>query len=145
MRLITWSPITKPTNVFNGIDSWFNNVSSDFPSFFNGVSSWRPTFEVLNTENAYRVRAELPGMIKKDVNIEVANNILTISGERKDTMNNLDNNYSEFAYGEFSRSFNLPDDTEENKIKASMKDGVLALEIPRMEPLKPEVKKIKIK
>ena len=145
MRLITWSPITKPANVFNEIDSWFNNVSSDFPSFFNGVSSWRPTFEVLNTENAYRVRAELPGMIKKDVNIEVANNILTISGERKDTMNNLDNNYSEFAYGKFSRSFNLPDDTEENKIKASMKDGVLALEIPRMEPLKPEVKKIKIK
>ena len=145
MRLITWSPITKPANVFNGIDSWFNNVSSDFPSFFNGVSSWRPTFEVLNTENAYRVRAELPGMIKKDVNIEVANNILTISGERKDTMNNLDNNYSEFTYGEFSRSFNLPDDTEENKIKASMKDGVLALEIPRIEPLKPEVKKIKIK
>ena len=145
MRLITWSPITRPANVFNEIDSWFNNVSSDFPSFFNGVSSWEPTFEVLNTENAYRVRAELPGMIKKDVNIEVANNILTISGERKDTMNNLDNNYSEFAYGKFSRSFNLPDDTEENKIKASMKDGVLALEIPRMEPLKPEVKKIKIK
>ena len=145
MRLITWSPITKPVNAFNEINNLFNNVSSDFPSFFNGASSWEPTFEVLNTENAYRVRAELPGMIKKDVNIEVANNILTISGERKDTMNNLDNNYSEFAYGKFSRSFNLPDDTEENKIKASMKDGVLALEIPRIEPLKPEVKKIKIK
>ena len=71
MRLITWSPTTQSATVLNEIDSWFNNVSSDFPSFINGVSSWKPTFEVLNTENAYRVRAELPGMIKKDVNIEV--------------------------------------------------------------------------
>ena len=144
MKLITWSPITRPATIFNEIDSWFNNVSSDFPSLVNGITSWRPKFEVLNTESAYRVRAEIPGMTKKDINIEVTDNLLTISGERKASKNE-DHNYSEFSYGKFSRSFNLPDDVEENKIKASMKDGVLALKIPRMEPVKPDIKKISIK
>ena len=144
MKLITWSPITKPATIFNELDSWFNNVASDFPSLVNGITSWRPRFEVLNTSNAYRVRAEIPGMSKKDINIQVSDNVLTISGERKNT-DNTENDYSEFSYGKFSRSFNLPDDVEENKIKASMKDGVLALKIPRMEPVKPDIKKISIK
>ena len=144
MKLITWSPITRPATLFNEIDSWFNNVSSDFPSLVNGIASWRPKFEVLNTESAYRVRAEIPGMSKKDISIEVADNLLTISGERKATKDD-NHNYSEFSYGKFSRSFDLPDDVEENKIKASMKDGVLALEVPRMKPVKPDVKKIEIK
>ena len=143
MQLITWGPTTRPANVFNELDSWFNNVSSDFPSFLNEASSWKPRFEVLNTDTAYRVRAEIPGMSKKDIYIEVIDKVLTISGERKDN-NSSKNDYSEFSYGEFSRSFNLPDDVEDNKIKASMKDGVLALAIPRMEPVKPDVKKIQI-
>tara|TARA_Y100000590_G_C15731579_1_gene1017227 strand:+ start:2432 stop:2869 length:438 start_codon:yes stop_codon:yes gene_type:complete len=145
MRLITWRPISRTNTIFNEIDNWFNSVSSNLPYGFNENSIWEPKFEVLNIDNAYRIRAEIPGMVKKDVNIEVVDNQLTISGERKIDHKDLDNNYSEFSYGKFSRSFNLPDDVLENKIKASMKDGVLALEIPRMEQLKSEVKKIQIK
>ncbi len=145
MKLITWSPIERPATIFNGIDSWFNNVSSDFPTMFNGIAHWKPKFEVLNTDKAYRIRAEIPGMSKKDVHIEVKENTLIISGERKNTVDYSDDNYSEFSYGKFSRIFNLPDDVEENKIKASMKEGVLALEIPRMAPVVPDVKKIEIK
>ena len=77
MRLITYSPITRPSAIFNELDRWFNNITSDMPSI------WKPRFEVLDMDNAYRVRAELPGMDKKDVNIEVENDILTISGEKK--------------------------------------------------------------
>ena len=145
MKLITWSPITRPATIFNELDSWFNNVSSDFPSLINGITSWKPRFEVLDTESEYRVRAEIPGMSKKDIGIEVIDNILTISGERKTANNRSEDDYSEFSYGKFSRSFNLPEDVEENKIKASMKDGVLALGIPRMKAVKPDVKKIEIK
>ena len=144
MKLITWNPITRPTTIFNELDSWLNNTAYDFPSLVNGITFWKPKFEVLNTETAYRIRAEIPGMSKKDIIIEVADNLLTVSGERKATKNK-NHNYSEFSYGKFSRSFNLPDDVEENKIKASMKDGVLALEVPRMKPVKPDVKKIEIK
>ena len=143
MTLIKWNPTIRPT-LFNEIDSWFNNVSSDFPALFNETSEWKPRFEVLNDKKAYRVRADLPGMVKNDVNIEINDDIITIKGERKNNNSNSDN-YSEFTYGKFSRSFNLPDDVKQDAIKASMKDGVLALEIPRMEKIDSKVKKITIK
>ena len=138
MRLITYSPITRTSNLFNEIDRWFDNIAIN-------PSIWKPGFEVLDMDTSYRVRAELPGMDKKDVNIEIQNDVLTISGEKKYNNENLDSNYSEFSYGEFSRSFNLPDDVKGNNIKASMRNGILALEIPRSKKIKPDVKRISIK
>tara|TARA_Y100000590_G_scaffold434446_1_gene552646 strand:- start:1074 stop:1502 length:429 start_codon:yes stop_codon:yes gene_type:complete len=142
MKLITWNPITRPVNIFNDLDNLFN----DFGNFrlLDQKTSWKPRFEVLNTDITYCIRAELPGMSKKDVNIELENNVLTLSGERK-WNNQDDNNYSEFSYGNFLRSFNLPDDVKEDKIKASMKDGVLSIQVPRLAKVKPDVKKIAIK
>jgi len=143
MTLIKWNPVVRPT-LFNEIDSWFNSLSSDLPTFSNEKSKWRPHFEVLNGNDAYRVRADLPGLDKKNVDIEIKDDILTIKGERKNDSINQ-NDYSEFTYGEFARSFSLPDDVKLEGIKASMKDGVLALEIPRMEKVDPKVKRISIK
>jgi len=137
MRLITYSPITKTSNIFNQLDSWFNNIAIN-------PNIWKPSFEVLDMDNSYRVRAELPGMNKKDVNIEIQSDVLTISGEKKFQDKNLDSNYSEFSYGNFSRSFNLPEDVKGDKIKASMKNGILALEIPRSEKVKSNIKRISI-
>ena len=81
------------------------------------------------------------------MNIEVNENILTISGERKNDYNDKKNqyNYSGIDYGKFSKSFNLPDDVKYDKINASMKDGVLSLKISRVEAVKQEIKKISIK
>ena len=138
MRLITYSPITRTSNLFNQIDGWFDNIAIN-------PNIWKPSFEVLDMDTSYRVRAELPGMDKKDVNIEIQNDVLTISGEKKYNNENLDSNYSEFSYGEFSRSFNLPDDVKGNNIKASMRNGILALEIPQSKKIKPDVKRISIK
>ena len=143
MTLIKWNQIERPT-LFNGIDSWLNNVVSDFSSFSNETLGWKPCFEVLNSKDAYRVRADLPGMVKKDVDIEIRDDVITIKGERKNEYSE-NNHYSEFTYGEFSRSFNLPDDVKYENIKASMKDGVLALEIPRIEQIETKPKKIVIK
>ena len=143
MKLITWNPITRPVSIFNDLDSIFNGFS-DLESIIDQRTSWRPRFEVLNTETTYCIRAELPGMSKKDINIELENNVLTLSGERKWNETD-DNNYSEFSYGKFLRSFDLPEDVKENNIKASMKDGILAIQVPRLEKVKPEVKKIAIK
>ena len=143
MTLIKWSPVVRPS-LFNEIDSWFNNATSDLPAFFNDISEWKPSFEVLNSEDSYRVRADLPGMIKKDVDIEISDDVITIKGERKNQYSDK-SNYSEFSYGKFSRSFNLPDDVKQEAIKASMKDGVLALEIPRAEQIETKAKKIAIK
>ena len=143
MTLIKWNT-TRPS-IFNDIDTIFNSIASDFPTMYEQTASWFPKFEVLNMDDSYRIRADLPGMVKKDVDIEVVNNKLTISGERKMNDNKTNRSYSEINYGAFTKSFNLPEDVVENKIKASMKDGVLALEIPRIEPTKPSVNKISIK
>ena len=144
MTLIKWN--TARPSIFSEFDNLFDSFVSDFPTLYERSSSWTPNFEVLNTDNSYRIRADLPGLIKNDVNIEVVNNLLKVSGERvDDNAKSNDYNYSELSYGKFSRTFTLPDDVKESEIKASMKAGVLALEIPRVKPIKPEVKKIKIK
>ena len=140
MKLITWNSTARPISIFNDFDNFLN----DFSSSLNNSSSWEPKFEVLNTDAMYCIRAEIPGMSKKDIDIELENNTLSISGDRK--WNDKDqNNYSEFSYGKFYRSFNLPEDVKENNIKASMKDGILSVQVPRLEKVKPEVKKIAIK
>ena len=140
MKLITWNSTARPISIFNDFDNFLN----DFSSSLNYSSSWEPKFEVLNTDTIYCIRAEIPGMSKKDIDIELKNNTLSISGDRK--WNDKDqNNYSEFSYGKFYRSFNLPEDVKENNIKASMKDGILSVQVPRLEKVKPEVKKIAIK
>ena len=140
MKLITWNSTARPISIFNDFDNFLN----DFSSSLNYSSSWEPKFEVLNTDAMYCIRAEIPGMSKKDIDIELENNTLSISGDRK--WNDKDqNNYSEFSYGKFYRSFNLPENVKENNIKASMKDGILSVQVPRLEKVKPEVKKIAIK
>ena len=142
MTLIRWA--SRPS-IINDIDYIFNNIRSDyFSKIQNKV--WTPNFEVLDIDDLYILRADLPGLTKKDVNIEVSDNIVTISGER----NNLNNNkseyrYSEFNYGTFSKSFTLPDDAISEKIEAKMKDGVLTLSVSRMKAVKPKIKKIYIK
>ena len=140
MKLITWNSTARPISIFNDFDNFLN----DFSSSMNNFSSLEPKFEVLNTDAMYCIRAEIPGMSKKDIDIELENNTLSISGDRK--WNDKDqNNYSEFSYGKFYRSFNLPENVKENNIKASMKDGILSVQVPRLEKVKPEVKKIAIK
>ena len=143
MTLIKWNPMR--SSIFSEIDSLFNSMASDFPTLYERTTSWSPKFEVLNINSAYRIRADLPGMVKKDIDIQIVDNTLSISGERVNNSDNTVHDYSEVTYGKFSRTFNLPEDAQENKITASMKDGILALEIPRVEAVKPEVKKISIK
>ena len=140
MRLITYSPILRLSDIFNSLDRWLSNNELNLPSL------WKPRFEVIDIDQSYRLRAEIPGMTKKDVTIEIKEDILTISGERKFGNDSLDDNhYSEFSYGEFSRSFNLPNDVVKGNIQASMKDGVLAIEIPKARQVKSKVKKVAIK
>ena len=82
------------------------NWEQNFSKIQNKV--WTPNFEVLDIDDLYILRADLPGLTKKDINIEVSDNIVTISGERNDINNNeSEYRYSEFSYGTFSKSFTL--------------------------------------
>ena len=140
MTLIKW--INRPT-LFDDVNHWIDSFSANTPiNFYNKNNNWVPQFEVRQSDDSYQIFAELPGMNKKDINIEISDRSLTISGEKEKSDNN---NYSEISYGEFNRNFNLPEDALDDKVSAKMKDGILAIYIPKMEQVKPEVKKIAIK
>ena len=144
MTLIKW--VNRPT-IIDEIGNIFDSLSTDSPiNFYNKNITWVPQFEVHEDDNSYQIFAELPGISKKQLDIEISNSLITISGEKEKSHSKDDMyNYSELSYGKFSRSFKLPEDILSDKISAKMKDGILAVFVPRMEQVKPESKKIKIK
>ena len=143
MKLIKW--IDRPTILMDEVNHWLDSLSVDTPiNFYNKSTSWVPQFEVREIDDSYQIFAELPGMNKKDINIEVIDGNLTISGEKSNSDKDK-KNYSEISYSKFNRNFNLPEDILSDKVSAKMKDGILAIYIPKMEQVKPEVKKIAIK
>ncbi len=102
--------------------------------------SWVPSVDIRETDDALLVQAELPGIDKKDVRLEVKDGILTLSGERRYEKTVEDENVHrvERAYGKFSRSFSLPNNVDTNAVEASMKDGVLSVRLPKAETAKPK-------
>jgi HSP20 family protein len=99
--------------------------------------AFAPTFEVRETKDAYVFKADVPGVVDKDIDIQLTGNVLTIAGERKqETVQDGDRYFAvERAYGRFSRAFSLPDGTDAEHVTADVKDGVLTLRVPK----KPEV------
>jgi HSP20 family protein len=102
--------------------------------------SWAPAVDILEQEGNIVLKAELPGIDAKDVDIRIENSTLTLSGERKfDTEVKRENYHRvERAYGSFSRSFTLPAVVDTEKIKADYKDGVLRVTLPKKEEAKPK-------
>lgn len=101
----------------------------------SGGSTFVPKTDVVETANAYEVHLALPGVNKEDFNIEVKDNYLTISGERKFQNEKKDKNYHamETHYGSFSRSFTLPENIDASKINAKYNNGILEVSIPKDE------------
>ena len=95
--------------------------------------SFMPDFEVSENKDSYLFKADLPGIKESDVKISIADNRLIISGKRESTAERKDQTYyvCECSYGEFSRSFLLPDGADTEHVKAELKDGVLSLVVPK--------------
>eukprot|EP01147_Barroeca_monosierra_P010609 gene10609-2731_t len=102
--------------------------------------------DIVEKKDAHVFTMDTPGMKKEDVNIEVENNILTVSGERKSSHEQKDDKVHrvERHYGQFKRSFALPDDTDPSKIKAKFDNGTLCIEVPKSEQKKPKTTRIPI-
>ena len=126
----------------NEIDRFFGDFwQSDFPAFFsNREMTWTPRMDVKESEDAYILHADLPGLKQNDVKITLNDHVLTISGERKheEEKKNEKYHYVERAYGSFQRSFTLPSSINGDKIKAEYKDGVLNITLPKTEESKPK-------
>ena len=107
---------------------------------------WAPAVNEKEDEKAYYVEVDLPGVKKEDINVEVKDNVLTISGERKFKKEEKDKGYirTESFFGKFERRFTLPSDADAEKIDAKVEDGVLHITIPKIEE-KEGTKKIEVK
>lgn len=109
-----------------------------------GTGAWMPIVDIYETKDAICVRAELPGVDKDAIGVEVKDGVLTLRGERKFEKEVKEENYHriERSYGTFHRSFTLPSSVDGEKVSARMKDGVLQVDLPKKEQAKP--KQIKI-
>ncbi len=109
------------------------------------VGDWMPTVDISETDDAFIVKAELPGVEKDDVSVKIEDGVLTIKGEKKSEIEDEQKHRIECTYGSFVRSFTLPQATKSDSIKAEYKNGILNLTIPKSEEVKPKEIEIKIK
>ena len=112
---------------------------SNLPGPWGGEREWLPAFDVSETDKEITVKAELPGMNVKDIDITLTDGLLTIKGERKMEKENKGESYHriERQFGSFSRSFNLGAEVKANTVDASYKDGILTMTLPKTEETKP--------
>ena len=117
----------------------------DLPNPFSEEMTFTPAFDVSETENELIVKAEVPGMDQKDIDINLSDGLLSITGEKKHEKEDKNENYHcvERHYGKFSRTMRVPFEVEADKVDATYKDGVLKVTLPKSETAKP--KKIEIK
>ncbi|NOS93117.1 MAG: Hsp20/alpha crystallin family protein [Cyclobacteriaceae bacterium] len=119
-----------PTSFSNLVDRFFNDSMVRA-----GGSAFVPKVDVLENEQAFEIHFAVPGLNKEDFNIELKDNYLTVSGERKFSNEKKDKNYHsvETNYGSFSRAFALPENVDPSKINAKYDKGILELTIPKDE------------
>jgi HSP20 family protein len=141
MALIRWEPVRELNTLQSEMNRLFNNLF-DAPAPNGGtagVRRWLPAMDLVETEDNFVLRADLPGLSEEDVNIELEDNVLTISGERKSEHEDRKEGFYrvERASGSFSRSLTLPEGVNPESIKASFDRGVLEVSIPKPEERKP--------
>jgi HSP20 family protein len=125
----------------------FGSFFEAFPEENWAVTTWAPACDIYETDNEIIVKADLPGVKKEDLHVNLENNLLTIRGERKFEEETKKENYRrvERSYGEFMRSFTLPSFADPNKINADYKDGMLRVSIAKREEARPKQVEVKIK
>ena len=142
MNLVRWRPMRDMETLHNRINRLFDG--SFFPTFSldDGISlgNWRPVVDIYENEDTVVVKAELPGVEKEDLKVDLKDGVLTLSGERSHEKEVKEENYyrKERAFGSFHRSFRVPEGIDPDKINAEFKDGVLKVEIPKPEEKKPK-------
>src|ERR1700742_4726231 len=140
MAIVRWGPLREFSPLQNEMNRLFNTVF-DPPALRNGGTPrrWMPAMALVETDPHFVLRADLPGLSESDVNIEVEDRVLTISGERKSEHEVSKEGYHrvERAFGSFSRSLTLPEGIDPETVAASFENGVLDVRIPKPAARKP--------
>jgi HSP20 family protein len=147
MALIRWEPVAELNAIQNEMNRLFNAfVDPSAPTGRgNGTTRrWLPPMDLVETADHYVLRADLPGLSDGDVNVQLEDNLLTISGERKAEREDQQEGYYrlERGFGSFSRSLTLPDGVDPDGIQAHFDRGVLEIRVPKPEQKKPKTVQI---
>ena len=143
MTLVKWNP---PHSLMTDFDRIFDSMFSPGLPRLSAGQSWMLAVDVNETEKEFFLSADMPGLDKNDVSVDIHDGVITIKGERA-----IDNEKSTDGYrirerqlGSFNRSFRLPDNVNEDKVAAKFKNGVLTVTLPKTKEILPEGRQIKI-
>jgi len=138
MELVRFEPLAGFGNLRSVLDDLFEDGRSRAT---RGASTarWYPSVDVLESKDAYLIRAELPGMKKEDIKVEVKDGTLALSGERKSEQpaEGVEYRHMERVAAKFWRSFTMPETVKQDGIEATYKDGILEVRVPKAEEAKP--------
>jgi len=147
MAIVRWEPLkdlmTAQTDFGRLLREAFGPFSGETEL---STRAWAPAVDIYETDNDIVLKAELPGVEPKDVEVRVEDNTLYLKGERKFEKEVKEQNYHrvERSYGTFARSFSLPNSINAEKVKAEFKDGLLTITMPKREEAKPKTIKIDV-
>ncbi|MFB2898637.1 Hsp20/alpha crystallin family protein [Aerosakkonemataceae cyanobacterium BLCC-F50] len=144
MRIVRWQPFSEMESLRRQMDRMFDELLEINQQ--PGNTNWTPAIELKDEQNQLILRAEIPGVEAKDLNIEVTREAVSISGEHHSEKRTEDKGvyHSELRYGKFQRLVQLPVHVENEQVKAEFKNGILTLTLPKAEELRRKVFKVNL-
>jgi HSP20 family protein len=141
MTLVKWNQ----THLDREINNLVKSLGGDAGPV-NNEKGWNPRVDVTQLEDRYEIHAEVPGLIREEIKVTLKDETLTIQGEKKRSSEAKDDQVvrTERFYGKFSRSFNVGDRVESERISATYKDGVLVVVLPKTEEVKPKAIEVNV-
>ena len=148
MNMTVWNPLREMENMLGrythatGRDIGTGDIDADL-----GFAKWAPTVDIEENDDSYLIRADVPGVDKKDIDVRLDHGVLSITGEKqveKETGKGTKYHRTERYCGSFARRFTLPNTIKVDKVDATYRDGVLSLMIPKAEESKPRAIEIKV-
>jgi HSP20 family protein len=147
-QIVQWNPFQELEQMHTRLASLFETGQANgrhgraLPS----LPLWAPVVDITEDDGAYLLKAELPGVRKEDVHVTVENGVLTIAGERRQEQEEKTRKFHrvERSYGSFTRSFDLPENIDAEKIEARFRDGLLAVAIAKSPGARPRQIEVKV-
>ena len=148
MSIMRWRPRRDLLSIRDEMNRLLDSFFTGWPEQRKGLleGEWAPSIDVAETDEEITVTAELPGVKQEEVDISIADGVLTLKGEKKEEKEVKEKNYHriERNYGSFQRSVGLPTGAQADKAKATYKDGILTITVPKTEETKPKQIKIDV-
>jgi HSP20 family protein len=144
MNVSIWDPFREMEALLNTYTMPARRKATAEDNGSLATGDWAPVVDILETDNAFVLKVELPGVEKDDVDVSIDNRILTIKGEKKNDNKDKKIHRTECRYGSFVRNFTLPQDVDVDKVEAACKNGVLSLTLTKMEQAKPKQIEVKV-